>query len=216
MSAPTQDYRSRMARGPRGDLQHALFRVLRSLVFRGDPSSAMSELPISQLKCLHIVNDSEGLKMIDIAHRMEIGLPAVSQIVDRLVRKGLVERLPDPQDRRVVRIALTDKARAIVAEAERHRQARMDATLDHVDEASLGGITRSLELLADAAEWVEAADRGLESAVSAAHCQPDPFNGPGSVPKIGDTMAGLIAERERLRRQSPDAGLLPIDSQDRP
>src|SRR5260221_3513218 len=105
------DHRRRLPEGPRGDLQHALHRVLKALVFRGDPDSPMNEMPIYQLKCLYIVGETEGQKMQDIAHRMEIGLPAVSQIVDRLVRRGLFQRQPDPSDRRVVRVILTENAR---------------------------------------------------------------------------------------------------------
>lgn len=43
--------------------------------------------------------------------------------VDRLVRKGLVERLPDPADRRGVQVSLTDPGRIAVDGA-------MDALLD--------------------------------------------------------------------------------------
>src|SRR5579871_6413695 len=106
------------SRDPEHELQHALGRVLRSLVFRGDPNSPLVELPMSQLKCLYVIAEQEGQKMIDLAHRMEVKLPALSQIVDRLAKRGLVERHADPQDRRVVRMALTDLARALVADAE--------------------------------------------------------------------------------------------------
>src|SRR5438552_6054751 len=103
-------------------VQQALGRVLRSLVFRGDPNSPFVEMPISQLKCLHIIAEHEGQKMVDLAHRMETKLPALSQIVERLVRRGMLARQADPQDRRVVRLVLTEKARALVNEAEDHRR----------------------------------------------------------------------------------------------
>ena len=44
--------------------------------------------------------------------------------VDRLVRKGLVERLPDPADRRGVQVRLTASGRAAVDGA-------IDALLEH-------------------------------------------------------------------------------------
>ena len=140
-------------------LQHALGRVLRSLVFRGDPDSPLVELPVSQLKCLYVIAEREEQKMIDLAHRMEIKLPALSQIVDRLVKRGMVERHADPQDRRVVRMALTDQARTILADAERNRQARMSATVRHLSARALDEAVAGLQLLAEAAEKVEAEEK---------------------------------------------------------
>jgi DNA-binding MarR family transcriptional regulator len=45
----------------------------------------------------------------DIGEHMEISSAAASQIVERLVQSGLVERMEDPQDRRVPHITLTEK-----------------------------------------------------------------------------------------------------------
>src|SRR5262245_20545258 len=94
--------------GPEGDLQLALFRVLRTLVFRSDPSrTELDELPITQLRCLHVVHHEQGLRMADVSARLEMKLPAMSQIVDRLVKRGMIERRTDDVDRRVIRLYLT-------------------------------------------------------------------------------------------------------------
>jgi DNA-binding MarR family transcriptional regulator len=151
---------------PQSRMQHALWRVLRSLVFRGDPDSPLNELPLSQLKCLHVVGEQEGQKMVDVAHRMEIKLPALSQIVDRLVKRGLLVRQADPNDRRVVRLVLTEEARAILTEANANRQARMMATAGNLDTKAVEKVTEGLSLLALAAEKVEAEERQSTAPVS--------------------------------------------------
>lgn len=156
-------------------------RVLRALVFRGDAHSPLIELPISQLRCLHIVGEQEGQKMVELAHRMEIKLPALSQIVDRLVKRGMVERHADPQDRRVVRLGLTPQAREFVTEAHQARQARMDATLRNLSSESLEEVIQGLQLLAQAAETQEAEERHSQTAVQeetvVAEAPVDPLNG---------------------------------------
>ena len=192
------------------DLQHALFRVLKSLVFRGDPNSPMNEMPVSQLKCLYIVRESEGQKMIDIAHRMEIGLPAASQIVDRLVRRGLLERKPDPQDRRVVRVGLTETARSVTSEAEQHRQMRMDATLANLDHAEIVAVARSLDLLAQAAERVEALEKASQvSATLPGEEGEEPV-------RVGDPLVELISERARTRKRRTQQEVFPEVQPTRP
>jgi DNA-binding MarR family transcriptional regulator len=149
---------------PKGRVEVALMRVLRALVFRGDAHSPLIELPNSQLRCLHIVGEQEGQKMVELAHRMEIKLPALSQIVDRLVKRGMVERHADPQDRRVVRLGLTPQARELVAEAHQARQARMDATLQNLSPQALEEVIQGLQLLARAAETQEAEERQAQDA----------------------------------------------------
>ena len=53
----------------------------------------------------------EGVSVSELSQKLGITPGAVTQFIDKLVDKGMVERLEDPADRRVVRIKLTDKAR---------------------------------------------------------------------------------------------------------
>src|SRR5687768_5716670 len=69
-------------------LQHQLMRVMRTLVFRTQPHPALSDLPIMQVRCLFFIRKEEGQKMHDLAEKLEATLPAMSQIVDRLVKRG--------------------------------------------------------------------------------------------------------------------------------
>jgi DNA-binding MarR family transcriptional regulator len=48
----------------------------------------------------------------ELPQHVLLSQPALSRMVDRLVERGLVERIPDPHDRRSVRLALTDNGRA--------------------------------------------------------------------------------------------------------
>jgi DNA-binding MarR family transcriptional regulator len=140
-------------------MQAALLRVLRSLVFRDEPGVDFGEMPISQLRCLHILAEHEGQKMNDLAHRMEVKLPAASQIVDRLVKRGMVERHADPMDRRVVRLQLTPAAREMVDRLRERRELRMRATLDRLTANEVAEVVAGLDLLGRAAEQVLESER---------------------------------------------------------
>jgi DNA-binding MarR family transcriptional regulator len=50
----------------------------------------------------------------DLGERMDISAPAASQMVDRLVQQGLVERTEDPADRRAKQLALAPKGRELI------------------------------------------------------------------------------------------------------
>jgi len=143
------------------ELQAGLMRVLRSLVFRGDSRLPFQDLPISQFKCLHVIAEAEGLKMLEVSSRMEVGLPAASQIVDRLVKKGLLNRQQDQQDRRVVRLSLSDHARESIDIYRALRQSRLSEVLEHLSEDELRCATDGLIILASAAEIVEENEKDL-------------------------------------------------------
>lgn len=51
-------------------------------------------------------------RMTELNRHVLLSQPALSRMVDRLVGRGLVERLPDPTDKRGVCLALTDAGRA--------------------------------------------------------------------------------------------------------
>jgi len=53
----------------------------------------------------------EPMTMGEIGKSLEVSLSAATRLVDALVENGLAERVDDPTDRRVVRVALTDEGR---------------------------------------------------------------------------------------------------------
>jgi len=185
---------------PTQTLQDVLGQVVRRLVFgHYDGRSPLADLPVAQLRCLHVIRCHEGQKMQDLADALSVKLPTLSQIVERLVRRGMVERHPDPADRRVVRLQLTDAARTAVGAADAARQARLSAVSDALRPEEHARVIAGLRLL------IEAAVRALpdESAVQASSASLPPLNGPGSG---GDPLVELMARRSRAtagHRQPP-------------
>jgi DNA-binding MarR family transcriptional regulator len=62
--------------------------------------------------------DADGLTIGDLAARLEIGNATASQLVDRMVRDGWVERSPSPNDRRSQIVTVTDKSRSAIRDLE--------------------------------------------------------------------------------------------------
>jgi len=57
------------------------------------------------LKCVQMHGP---VRMSQIGRHMGISKPYMTALVDKLIRDGLVERVPDPHDRRVVNVKITD------------------------------------------------------------------------------------------------------------
>lgn len=68
------------------------------------------ELTTGEARTLIQVASVHGSRQLDIANRMGLEPMTVSVFLDKLQARGLVERQPDPLDRRAKRIVLTDAA----------------------------------------------------------------------------------------------------------
>lgn len=56
--------------------------------------------------------DDGPVRMCGLTELLKIEKSTLSGLVDRAEKRGLVRRVPDPEDRRSIRIALTDEGRA--------------------------------------------------------------------------------------------------------
>ncbi len=65
---------------------------------------------------LNLAREGEGRTQAELADALDVERITLCRMIDRLAESGLVERRPDPADRRVWRIHLLPPAHAIVGE----------------------------------------------------------------------------------------------------
>lgn len=83
----------------------------------------------------------------DISERFDITAPAASQLVDKLVQAGLIERTEDPDDRRVKQIALSSKGRLMIETGSRERYRWMDKIVKELDPIQRDKVLQALSIL---------------------------------------------------------------------
>jgi DNA-binding MarR family transcriptional regulator len=71
---------------------------------------------------LHVSEGDGGRRMTDLAEAVVLSKSGLTALIDRMERDGLVERRPDPGDRRAVRVVLTKRGEELFAEATRHHR----------------------------------------------------------------------------------------------
>ncbi|MGY0488048.1 MarR family winged helix-turn-helix transcriptional regulator [Streptomyces sp. WG-D5] len=86
-------------------------------------------------------------RMADLAQRLEVVPRAVTTTVDGLESADLVRRVPDPTNRRVIRIELTDKGRAALRELRSARRAAAEEILAPLDKEQRAQLTVLLNTL---------------------------------------------------------------------
>ena len=80
-----------------------------------DPILRPHDLTLTQYKTLKflLMQPPHTVRQVDIERRFSITNPTVTGILHGLERKGLIERLADPEDRRSKVICPTERARAM-------------------------------------------------------------------------------------------------------
>ncbi|MFG2193974.1 MarR family winged helix-turn-helix transcriptional regulator [Streptomyces sp. NPDC048639] len=137
--------------GPGTDADGALAEQLLRLTRRMHRAQKRHLEPLgltpAQSRLLRTVTQfPEPPRMADLAERLEVVPRAVTTLVDALEANGAVRRVPDPANRRVVRIEVTDEGRATLKALRTARRAAAEdilAPLSTEQRAALG------ELLAD-------------------------------------------------------------------
>jgi DNA-binding MarR family transcriptional regulator len=83
------------------------------------------DVTIQHLNVFALVPRDEGMRMSELAERLQVTPGAVTQLVQQLEDMGLVRRTPDPSDRRAVIVRSTPEAEAGY-EAGRRRIAELE------------------------------------------------------------------------------------------
>ncbi len=83
----------------------------------------------------------------ELAETGNTSRPAVSQIVEVLVNKGLVTRTPDARDRRHVRLGLTDSGNALLDAISRDTRRWMTEIFACLSDAELQELVRGMHSL---------------------------------------------------------------------
>ena len=118
------------------DLSDQIFNIL----IPGLPQQWLSaDVTLVQLRLLFVLNSAGPRRMSDLASAMDAAMSTTTGIVDNLVKKDMVIREADPQDRRAVVCRLSEKGQELAGGLWRwgqHQVERMLQTLG-VDQLKL-------------------------------------------------------------------------------
>lgn len=108
------------------------------------------DLTAPQYAALYMLNDHPGIDQATLAGLIAYDRPTIGGVVDRLVGKGLVTRVTNPEDRRAKRLALTDAGRALLERLSPVVAAMQDTILPGLSPAERAEFLRLATKVADA------------------------------------------------------------------
>lgn len=83
--------------------------IWREVTRRQMRHSVWGKMSLPQMLILEILSHRPHCIMCDLAESLSVSTPAVTGLVDRMVKGGYVRRVRDQKDRRVINIELTSK-----------------------------------------------------------------------------------------------------------
>jgi DNA-binding MarR family transcriptional regulator len=115
---------------------------------RSDGTGINTNLPIYNV--MKFVKREGPISMSAIAQALYYSKQNLTHIVDQLVKDGYVERIPQPSDRRVLNIAITDRGRTFIAENSGTLKNRLVEDLSHLSEEDAEQLSKAFKVVKEA------------------------------------------------------------------
>ena len=132
-----------------------------------------------QWQVLSLLVRHEGINQGGLADILEVEPITLGRMIDRLQEAGLVERRPDPVDRRAWRLFLTDKGRQLHLRLRPFAEETFAIAIEGLDDREQAELTAMLERIrvnltrktaADAAQPIHCAAQPIHCAAQPSDC----------------------------------------------
>ncbi len=71
------------------------------------------DFSISQFKAMAAFREDKEYRMSELSKQASVTMPTMTEMIDKLEQDGLAERIKDAQDRRVIKVCLTEKGKRL-------------------------------------------------------------------------------------------------------
>lgn len=126
------------------ELVDAFWTVARRLRHVSAASLARWDLTPSQSRALAVLAHHDQMRPGELARALRIAPRSATEVVDGLADRGLVERIPDPGDRRATRLRLTDDGARTADGIRSARGEELEELFGHLSPADRSELTRIL------------------------------------------------------------------------
>lgn len=112
-------------------------------------------LSLIQLNVVSVLEADGPLPMSRLADELDVSVASATGIVDRMERRGLVERRHDADDRRIVAVHLTDQSQGIFHDIAARRRAHLATLLGELTDDERAGLLRGIRAIRVARERLQ-------------------------------------------------------------
>jgi DNA-binding MarR family transcriptional regulator len=136
-----------------GDHEDSLSEAFRSVARRLRQASVESlarwDLTPSQFRALRVLMRQDAMRPSELSEHLRIAPRSTTEVLDGLEAKGLIERRPDPQDRRATLVAPTARGTDVSANISSASGSDAERVFDRLSPADRDHLARILRKLLD-------------------------------------------------------------------
>jgi DNA-binding MarR family transcriptional regulator len=143
----------------RDDTLNAVLAELNQISFR-DFQGALKRfhagsLSIVHLNLLMLLRFNGPLTMSRLAELLDVSVASATGIVDRMEKKGVIERRRNDHDRRVVEVHVSEQGQQVFTAMQAERQGHMTRMLSYVSDKDLRSLLTGLRAVREARDkWM--------------------------------------------------------------
>lgn len=130
-------------------VQQLTYQLVRLMERCDELCLAEHDITVAQAYTLLCVPAVGDVRMNSLSEAIGVAGSTATRMVDQLARKGLVERISDPEDRRIVRVRLTQAGKEQRGQLEAAATACFTLAFGHVAQDERSATVRVLEQLTD-------------------------------------------------------------------
>lgn len=128
-------------------LAEAFWDLSRTLRRRSRESVSHLGVTAAQAHAIGILHRHPAQRIGALSQRLRIAPRSGTELVDALQQRGLVERIPDPADRRATLVTLSSRGEELAEELRRARADWAQRFFDRLDEADRTELARLIAVL---------------------------------------------------------------------
>lgn len=129
------------------EIEELLRNVGTMLKKRGRDILSNFDITPPQLDALLVLREFGELTMGELCQKMFLACSTATDLIDRMERNGLIERVRDTADRRVIRLRVLNKGSSVIDEVLQARRGYLATILSELDVADKDRLIQSLEQL---------------------------------------------------------------------
>ncbi len=139
---------------------HEWMEIFMHRSMRGDMHYARENcLSRSMIGTLFHLGHRDHAGVTDLSEHLGVSSAAASQMLERLVEEGLIQRAEDPDDRRMKKITLTDKGYQVMKETVSARLGWLNELSANLTEQEKNQITTAINLIINKAKELDISEK---------------------------------------------------------
>lgn len=134
------------------EITQSLRRIFKAIQDYYQEVSNKFKITGPQLLALKTIHQIGRVSLGELSEKMYLHPSTITGVIDRLERKGYVSRIRIKEDRRVVKVQLTQKGNLLVKKAPNPVQGKMIFGLKNLERKKLNAIRESIQKLVEIME----------------------------------------------------------------